>query len=142
MTSNLLNLARQWVIDKHPNQSEHLLRAEYWLGQIAPDAPLSVQMATLTHDMERAFPGDDAPEDRGRQWLTWSFRGALQDANYTLPGYGDFSDQVSQAGFLVHAREHLPAIDSIRWDHGWTLIEARSGSEKQPAEIAETATQW
>ncbi len=62
--TNLLDTARQWVITKHPNQSEHLLRSEYWLGQFAPDAPLSVQLATLTHDMERAFPGDDAPSQK------------------------------------------------------------------------------
>lgn len=62
--SSLLDLAREWVIDKHTFQAEHLLRSEYWLGQFAPDAPLSVQMATLTHDMERAFPGDDAPTQK------------------------------------------------------------------------------
>ncbi|MEM7333596.1 MAG: HD domain-containing protein [Chloroflexota bacterium] len=59
--TNILDHARRWVIDVHPGQSEHLLQTEYWLNQIAPDAPFSVQLAALTHDMERAFPGDDAP---------------------------------------------------------------------------------
>ncbi|MEM7797924.1 MAG: DUF4202 domain-containing protein [Chloroflexota bacterium] len=61
MNRHLLDTARQWVIDVHPGQSKHLLRSEHWLNQFAPDASLAVQMATLTHDMERAFPGDDAP---------------------------------------------------------------------------------
>ncbi len=40
---------------------EHLIRAEEWLLILKPDASEEMLLATLTHDMERAFPGPDSP---------------------------------------------------------------------------------
>lgn len=60
--SDLIEKANEWVVTVHPGQSEHLVRALHWLNQFAPDASEAVKLATLTHDMERAFPGDDAPD--------------------------------------------------------------------------------
>lgn len=60
--NDLFDKATQWVNDKLPRHARHLIRAEHWLNQFAPEAPLSVRIATLTHDMERAFLGDDAPD--------------------------------------------------------------------------------
>lgn len=60
--SDLFNKATQWVIANNPRHTRHLVQSEYWLRQFAPDVPLSVRIATLTHDMERAFPGDDSPD--------------------------------------------------------------------------------
>jgi hypothetical protein len=57
----LIEAARQWVIDKYPYNSHHLLKALEWLDRIAPDASEAMRLATLTHDMERAFPGPDQP---------------------------------------------------------------------------------
>jgi hypothetical protein len=59
--SPLIEAARQWVIDKYPYNSHHLIKALEWLDRIAPDASEAVRLATLTHDMERAFPGPDQP---------------------------------------------------------------------------------
>jgi hypothetical protein len=59
--SLLMAAARAWVADRYPYNSEHLLGALAWLDRIAPDAPESVRLATLTHDMDRAFPGPDQP---------------------------------------------------------------------------------
>lgn len=58
----LLDEAEAWVVREHPGQAEHLVRARYWLNQFAPNASLAVKLATVTHDMERAFPGEDAPD--------------------------------------------------------------------------------
>jgi signal transduction histidine kinase len=59
--TKLIEAARQWVIDKYPYNSHHLIKALEWLDRIAPDASEAVRLATLTHDMERAFPGPDQP---------------------------------------------------------------------------------
>jgi hypothetical protein len=42
-------------------QAEHLRRTADWLRMLAPDASLALVLAALTHDMERAYPGPDAP---------------------------------------------------------------------------------
>ena len=60
--SALVEQARRWVVDNYPYNRDHLLRALEWLDRLAPDAREAVRLATLTHDMERAFPGPDSPE--------------------------------------------------------------------------------
>lgn len=59
--SPLITAARQWVTDTYTVNNYHLLKALEWLDRIAPDASEAVRLATLTHDMERAFPGPDQP---------------------------------------------------------------------------------
>jgi pyruvate,water dikinase len=58
--TQLLELGRRWVVDHYPYNSTHLLKSLDWLDRIAPDASEAVRLATLTHDMERAFGGPDA----------------------------------------------------------------------------------
>jgi hypothetical protein len=58
--SPLIQLGRLWVIDNYPYNSTHLLKSLEWLDRLAPDASEAVRLATLTHDMERAFGGPDA----------------------------------------------------------------------------------
>jgi hypothetical protein len=58
--SPLIQLGRLWVIEKYPYNSTHLLKSLEWVDRIAPDASEAVRLATLTHDMERAFGGPDA----------------------------------------------------------------------------------
>ena len=58
--SPLIQLGRSWVIDNYPYNSTHLLKSLEWLDRLAPDASEAVRLATLTHDMERAFGGPDA----------------------------------------------------------------------------------
>jgi len=59
--SPLIVAARAWVIGKYPYNRDHLLRALERLDDLAPAASEAVRLATLTHDMERAFPGPDSP---------------------------------------------------------------------------------
>ena len=63
--SPLIAAARQWVIDNYPYNRHHLLRALEWLDDLAPASSEAVRLATLTHDMERAFPGPDSPQMSG-----------------------------------------------------------------------------
>ena len=58
--SPLIQLARLWVIDNYPYNSTHLLKSLDWVDRLAPHASEAVRLATLTHDMERAFSGLDA----------------------------------------------------------------------------------
>src|SRR4051794_14942162 len=60
----LMNAARDWVVDKYPYNSFHLLKSLEWLDRLSPGMPEAVRLATLTHDMERAFPGPDQPVAR------------------------------------------------------------------------------
>jgi hypothetical protein len=59
--SPLVLAARAWVIGNYPYNREHLLRALERLDDLAPASSEAVRLATLTHDMERAFPGPDSP---------------------------------------------------------------------------------
>jgi hypothetical protein len=59
--SRLIAAAREWVIASYPYNSHHLLRALERLDELAPASSEAVRLATLTHDMERAFPGADSP---------------------------------------------------------------------------------
>jgi hypothetical protein len=61
MDTPLIEAARGWVIDRYPYNRHHLLKALEWLDRVAPGSPEAVRLATLTHDMERAFPGPDQP---------------------------------------------------------------------------------
>jgi hypothetical protein len=59
--SALVDTARTWVTECYPYNRHHLLKALEWLDRVAPNSAESVRLATLTHDMERAFPGPDQP---------------------------------------------------------------------------------
>jgi HD domain. len=59
--SVLVDAARAWVIEKYPYNRDHLVRSLEWLDRLAPGSREAVRLATLTHDMERAFPGPDQP---------------------------------------------------------------------------------
>ncbi len=59
--SALITTAREWVNEKYAYNSDHLLKALEWIDQLDPNASEALRLATLTHDMERAFPGPDQP---------------------------------------------------------------------------------
>lgn len=58
----LIILSRTWVSENYGRHATHLLKAEEWLRRINPQATEAMLLATLTHDMERAFPGPDSPK--------------------------------------------------------------------------------
>ena len=58
----LIELSRTWVRENYGKSAVHLLKAEEWLRRIYPTASQAMLLATLTHDMERAFPGPDSPK--------------------------------------------------------------------------------
>ena len=58
--SALLQRACSWVFEKYLYNRTHLLASLDWVERLAPDASEAVRLATVTHDMERAFGGPDA----------------------------------------------------------------------------------
>ena len=60
--NDLLLLSRDWVTEHYGKHALHLLKAEEWLRRINSHASQAMLLATLTHDMERAFPGPDSPK--------------------------------------------------------------------------------
>jgi hypothetical protein len=60
MAPPLIDRARVWVEENYPYNRTHLIKSLEWLDRIAPGSPDAVRLATLTHDMERAFGGPDA----------------------------------------------------------------------------------
>jgi hypothetical protein len=63
--SALIESARRWVSEQYPYNNYHLLNSLQWLDRLAPGSREAVRLATLTHDMERAFPGPDQPVNTG-----------------------------------------------------------------------------
>ena len=59
--ASLVDRAKRWVADLYPHGPAHLLQSLAWLDRLAPGSREAVRLATLTHDMERAFPGPDQP---------------------------------------------------------------------------------
>lgn len=113
--SPFLNTARQWVIDVHPGQSEHLLRSEYWLGRFAPDATLEVQIATLTHDMERAFPGDDAPSQLNMRTVTDTTYGLAHGKRSAHFVANWLQEQISDEIFIADVSELIVMHEYGGW---------------------------
>ena len=57
----MVEIAAQWVLDTYKHNSLHLINSLAWLDRIAPGSGEHVRLATVLHDMERAFPGPEMP---------------------------------------------------------------------------------
>jgi NADPH:quinone reductase-like Zn-dependent oxidoreductase len=56
----LVAAADDWVGEVHPHVP-HMRRTLDWLLVLDPSAGIALQIAALTHDIERAFPGEQTP---------------------------------------------------------------------------------
>jgi len=57
----LIETATAWVVETYTANALHMTNSLEWLDRLGPGSAETVRVATLTHDMERAFPGPDAP---------------------------------------------------------------------------------
>jgi hypothetical protein len=67
---NIVKTVRNWVKNNYKTDN-HLIRAEYWLKKLKPDADEAMIIAAITHDIERAFPEGrvpPSPQIRGVKW--------------------------------------------------------------------------
>jgi hypothetical protein len=74
--SPYIEAGKRWVVDNYPYNSHHLLKSLEWLDRIAPGSSEALRLATLTHDMERAFPGPDQPVAGPGQWSDPAYNAA------------------------------------------------------------------
>jgi hypothetical protein len=58
--------AAQWI--EPFSQALHLVRARDWLVYLLPEATLEARLATLTHDIERMFPGGPKMNKATDRW--------------------------------------------------------------------------
>jgi HD superfamily phosphohydrolase YqeK len=67
---NIVEVVRDWV-KKNYTGDKHLIRAEYWLKKLKPDADEALVIAVITHDIERAFSEGrrpPSPDVGGAKW--------------------------------------------------------------------------
>ena len=110
--SRLIEAASRWVVDSYPYNSRHLLESLIWLDRIAPGSREAVRLATLTHDMERAFPGPDSPTMKG-----------LGDAEYHA-AHSERSARIVGAWLRDNGADELlvhdvEALIRVHEDGGW-----------------------
>ena len=75
---SLLELAQAWVAEVHPH-ARHLERTLDWLLELDPDASEAARIAAATHDIERAYPDEEAGWDSARDWDSPAYNRWHQD---------------------------------------------------------------
>lgn len=85
MSDELLVRARAWVQEIHPH-ARHLLRAEDWVVELEPAARTELRLAAAVHDIERAFPDENAGWDSARSWDSPEYNRWHQDRCADIAG--------------------------------------------------------
>jgi hypothetical protein len=139
--------ARLWVKNTYKN-ADHLLRAEEWLLRLDPDASEAAAIATVTHDMERAFPGPDSPKE--------DFSGGAIDRHY-YQAHAERSAKIVSTFLQEHGAseeliEKVAALIIAHEDGGWpeaNLVQAADSLSLLEVNIdlflhflQEPATKW
>lgn len=105
-----IEAGKQWVVDNYPYNRHHLLKSLEWLDRLAPGSSEALRLATLTHDMERAFPGPDQPVAGPGQWSDPAYNAAhaarsARIVGEWLTGIGADAGLVTEVRKLVNAHE-------------------------------------
>ena len=151
----LLARARQWVADVHPHPL-HLDQALHWLLVIDPDADYALQIAAVTHDIERAFPADEDPPDAGNPlspvYNEWHQERSARVSEEWLLQQGAPEDLVRRVGALVRVHEfgggpaggdELQAADSLAFlEVQIPLFEQLVAEGKMDYELAGRKVRW
>jgi len=101
---DVIKLVRDWVKEVHYNPP-HLLRTEYWLLKLNPKADLTLRIAALTHDIERAF-GERRNPPKDEVKIKW------EDEEYCL-WHGERSAKFS-ADFLKNSGANQRLIEKVK----------------------------
>jgi kynurenine formamidase len=123
--ASLAERARAWVEEVHPH-ARHLTRTLDWVLELDPGASEALQVAAVTHDIERAFPDPDATWDSARDWNDPAYNRWHQDrcaemVAAWLAEQGAAADVAARAEALVRVHEEggdpeadvLQAADSL-----------------------------
>jgi Domain of unknown function (DUF4202) len=120
----VIDRAERWI-EPYWN-AEHLRRTAEWMRVLEPDANETLQLAALTHDMERHFPGGPVqnlavpPESDVEYWREHSERSARIVGEW-LRGEGAPETTIAEVERLVqlhevggdHDADVLQAADSL-----------------------------
>ena len=118
--SSLVEAARKWVVDEYPYNRDHLVRALDWLDRIAPGSHEAVRLATLTHDMERAFPGPDQPVVKTLSDPDYERQHSLRSARIVGTW---LREQHAKEGLVEHVEALIVAHEFGGW-HEADLVQA------------------
>lgn len=124
METSLIPAAVRWVRETYTHNSLHMTNSLEWLDRIAPGSAEAVRLATVTHDMERAFPGPDQPvwngdEDHG-YYVAHSNRSARIVGEW-LRAQAVPEERIGEVEALIRVHEfggwpeadHVQAADSL-----------------------------
>jgi hypothetical protein len=129
----VIEVVRRWVRERSP-QADHLERTLAWAIELEPDASEEVQIAALSHDMERAFP-DGSPRweaDRGWQDPLYDTAHTERSARFVgdfLRDHGVPERTVREVIRLVLAHESggWPAADIVQAADSLSFLETMGG---------------
>jgi kynurenine formamidase len=102
-----------WVEEVHPH-ARHLVRTLEWVAELDPEASEALQIAAVTHDIERAFPDPSVTWDSARDWNSAAYNRWHQDRCADLVG----AWLRERGADPVLARE-TEALVRVHEDGGW-----------------------
>ncbi|MCU1326966.1 MAG: hypothetical protein JWN34_2336 [Bryobacterales bacterium] len=108
----LIQTATRWVLEKYPQNSRHMTNSLEWVDRIGSGSAEAVRIATLTHDMERAFPGPDHPVWNGDEDYDYY----VAHSNRSARIVGEWLREQNCAGDFVGAVESLIRVHEFG---GW-----------------------
>lgn len=110
--SPLVAAASRWVLEKYTFNSNHLIDSLKWLDRIAPGSSEALRLATVTHDMERAFPGPDQPRPTSLVDPSYNSAHAARSARIV----GAWLREQNAGENLI---EEVEALIRVHEDGGW-----------------------
>ena len=112
--SALLRAAREWVVDSEHPHARHLLRTEDWAVELEPEAGEALRLASVLHDIERAFPDPDAPWDSARDWDSEAYNRWHQDRSARVA-----AEWLRARGAPAALVEEVERLILVHEDGGW-----------------------
>jgi hypothetical protein len=112
--SALLRAAREWVVDSEHPHARHLLRTEDWAVELEPEAGEALRLASVLHDIERAFPDPDAPWDSARDWDSSAYNRWHQDRSARVA-----AEWLRARGAPAALVEEVERLILVHEDGGW-----------------------
>ncbi len=127
----LVERALTWVAEVHPHE-RHLRRTLDWLLELDPRADVALQVAAVTHDIERAFPGDEVPpsfdDPASTTYNTWHQDRCARIVEPWLRDQGvseTISERVTSL-VRVHEEGGWPAADLLQAADSLSFLEVQS----------------
>ncbi|HYS97961.1 MAG TPA: DUF4202 domain-containing protein [Candidatus Dormibacteraeota bacterium] len=109
----MIEAVRTWVRERSP-QARHLEQTLAWTLELEPSASEEVQIAALSHDMERAFPESSPKWEADRGW-----NDPLYDMAHTERSARFVGDFLRDAGLAEHKVREVVRLILAHETGGW-----------------------